>query len=111
MFGIGLPELLIIMALALIVIGPKKLPEIARALGKGMAEFRKASQELKDSLNFDEDIHDVKNDIIDSVGEIKKSIDDEGDVDVHDEEGHADSLKKDEAISSPEEKKDKSANE
>ena len=40
MFGIGIPELIIIMVIALIVIGPSKLPELARALGKGMAEFR-----------------------------------------------------------------------
>lgn len=50
MFGIGMPELLLILAVALIVLGPKKLPEIARALGKGMAEFRRATDELKEEL-------------------------------------------------------------
>lgn len=45
-----MPELLLILALALIVLGPKKLPELARALGKGMAEFRRATDELKDEL-------------------------------------------------------------
>jgi TatA/E family protein of Tat protein translocase len=50
MFGIGMPELLLILALALIVLGPKKLPELARALGKGMAEFRRATDELKDEF-------------------------------------------------------------
>lgn len=50
MFGIGMPELLLILALALIVLGPKKLPELARALGKGLAEFRRATDELKDEL-------------------------------------------------------------
>jgi TatA/E family protein of Tat protein translocase len=50
MFGIGMPELILIMALALIVLGPKKLPEIARALGKGLAEFRRATDELKEEL-------------------------------------------------------------
>jgi TatA/E family protein of Tat protein translocase len=50
MLGIGMPELLLILALALIVLGPKKLPELARALGKGMAEFRRATDELKDEL-------------------------------------------------------------
>lgn len=47
MFGIGMPELLLILALALIVLGPKKLPELAKALGKGLAEFRRATEELK----------------------------------------------------------------
>jgi len=67
MFGIGLPELIIIMIIALIVIGPSKLPDLARALGKGMAEFRKATQEIKESLDVDEDIQEIKRDLVDSV--------------------------------------------
>ena len=55
MFGIGMPELLVILGLALIVLGPKRLPEIARALGKGMSEFRRASEELKEELRHLED--------------------------------------------------------
>lgn len=50
MFGIGMPELLLIMALALIVIGPKKLPDIARALGRGLSEFKRATEELKSTV-------------------------------------------------------------
>lgn len=53
MFGIGMPELLLIMALALVFIGPKKLPDIARALGKGMREFRNATDDLKRSIDID----------------------------------------------------------
>jgi TatA/E family protein of Tat protein translocase len=58
MFGIGMPELLLILVLALIVLGPKKLPELARALGKGMAEFRRATDELKQEFRQME--HDVE---------------------------------------------------
>lgn len=51
MFGIGMTEMIMILALALIVIGPKRLPDIARALGRGYSEFRRATDELKNSIN------------------------------------------------------------
>ena len=51
MFGLGVPELIFILLLALLIFGPKRLPEIGRTLGKGMSEFRKASNELTRSLN------------------------------------------------------------
>lgn len=56
MFGMGMPEILLILAIALIVIGPKKLPEIAKALGRAMGEFKRATNDLKSSINLDETI-------------------------------------------------------
>ena len=54
MFGpLGLPEVLFILALALLIFGPRKLPEIGRTIGRGMAEFRKATTDLKRSLNVE----------------------------------------------------------
>jgi sec-independent protein translocase protein TatA len=50
MGSIGVPELIIIFVVALIVFGPRKLPELGKSLGKGLAEFRKASNELKATL-------------------------------------------------------------
>src|SRR5262250_9109 len=51
MFGIGVPELLVIMVVALVVLGPKRLPEVARALGKGLAELRRATSGFTEELN------------------------------------------------------------
>jgi len=48
--SIGAPELIIILVIALIIFGPRKLPELGRSLGKSLAEFKKASNELKNTL-------------------------------------------------------------
>ncbi len=53
MFGIGMQEVLLILVIALVVIGPKKLPEVAKALGKGYGEFRRAFDDMKQSINVD----------------------------------------------------------
>ncbi len=49
--SIGFPEILMILVIALLIFGPKKLPEVGRTIGKGLAEFRKASSDLKRSVN------------------------------------------------------------
>ncbi len=60
MFGIGMPEMLLILALALIIIGPKKLPDLAKSLGRAIGEFKKATSELKESMEIDTELKDVK---------------------------------------------------
>ena len=61
MFNIGFPELLIIVAIALIVFGPNKLPELARAFGKAMREFKKATEEVKESFEAEtKDLDEMK---------------------------------------------------
>jgi len=67
MFDIGLSELIVIMIIALLVIGPKRLPEVARALGKGLAEFRRALDNVKDELNVGEinsDVHKMRDSLL-----------------------------------------------
>jgi TatA/E family protein of Tat protein translocase len=50
MFGLGMQEMIVIFVIALLVFGPKKLPELGRSLGRGLAEFKRASEELKEGL-------------------------------------------------------------
>ena len=50
MFGLGLPELIVIFVIALVVFGPKKLPDLGKSIGRAMAEFKKAQQEFQESV-------------------------------------------------------------
>jgi Tat protein translocase TatB subunit len=75
MFGIGMPEMLLILAVALIVIGPKKLPELAKTLGRAMRELKRATSDFKETLQVDDDFSDVKKTFDDIQTDIKDSVD------------------------------------
>ncbi len=81
MFGsIGLPEIIIILAVALLVFGPKKLPEVGRSIGKALREFRKTSDEIKEKIEEEIQVEEFK----DIKEEFKKDI-------IGNEEGKKDS--------------------
>ncbi len=75
MFGIGMPEMFLILAIALIVIGPKKLPDLAKSLGRAFGEFKKATAELKETMELDTDFTDVKKTFEDLDDHIKEKTD------------------------------------
>jgi TatA/E family protein of Tat protein translocase len=70
MFGIGMPEMLLILAVALIVFGPKRLPELAKSLGRALGEFRRATSDLKDSIASETGLDEVRS----SLDEVKKDV-------------------------------------
>ena len=75
MFGIGMPEMLVILALALIIIGPKKLPDLAKSLGRAMREFKKATNEFKETIQLESDLSEVKETFSDISDEVKEAVD------------------------------------
>ncbi|MEJ5357042.1 MAG: Sec-independent protein translocase protein TatB [Desulfobacterales bacterium] len=60
MFGIGMPELILIAVVALIVLGPNKLPDLAKSLGRAVREFRKATAEMKETFRLDGELEEAK---------------------------------------------------
>lgn len=75
MFGnIGFPEILVILAIALLIFGPKKLPEIGKSIGRALREFRKTSDDIKEKIEEEiqaDEFRDIKE-------EIEKDIEDDG---------------------------------
>ncbi|MCZ6767926.1 MAG: twin-arginine translocase TatA/TatE family subunit [Acidobacteria bacterium] len=70
MWNLGFPELVIIFIVALVIFGPRKLPELGRSLGKGLSEFKKASNELK--RTWEEEVEAVKHEVDVETEELKK---------------------------------------
>jgi sec-independent protein translocase protein TatA len=65
MFGLGIPELLVIFVIALLIFGPRKLPELGKSVGRAMAEFKRASDEFQETMR-------------DEMKDVEKSVDLEG---------------------------------
>ncbi len=72
MFGIGMPELILIFIVALLIFGPKRLPELGRSIGRAFAEFKKATEDIKESFEtetrrFEEDIRKPFEEVTETV--------------------------------------------
>ncbi|MCF6246747.1 MAG: twin-arginine translocase TatA/TatE family subunit [Desulfobacula sp.] len=78
MFGLGMPEILLILAIALIVIGPKKLPDLAKTLGRAMGEFKRSAQDFKASIDIDTTVKDIS-DLKPTESKLKKALKDAND--------------------------------
>src|SRR5215212_9310389 len=69
---LGMPELIVIFVIALLVFGPKKLPELGKSLGKGIREFKRATDDLK--ANWDDHVRDVEETASDIKNDVKKDL-------------------------------------
>ncbi|MFA4917801.1 MAG: Sec-independent protein translocase protein TatB [Thermodesulfovibrionales bacterium] len=80
MFDIGMPEMIMIFIVALLVVGPKKLPEIAKALGKGLGELKKSFQDVKDTVQeeFEESTSEIRDAVTDVKRQIQAEVEDSG---------------------------------
>ncbi len=70
MWNLGFPEIVIIFIVALVIFGPRKLPELGRSLGRGLSEFKKASNELK--RTWEDEVEAVKHEVEVEKDELKK---------------------------------------
>ena len=76
MFGVGSSELIIILIIALLILGPKEIPKVARTIGKGMRELQRAKDELKKNIEFEDNpVSEIKSDITEMINETKEDLD------------------------------------
>ncbi len=81
MFGIGLPELLVIMAVALIVVGPDKLPGLARSVAKTLMELKQTAEEVKNSFHEETNsLSDIKPELEDAAKRLRETIEPQADL-------------------------------
>lgn len=75
MFGIGLPEMIVIFAVALIVVGPDKLPDLAKSLAKGLMEMKKTVNQLKENLSDEDDtLNEVQRELKQTAADLKERV-------------------------------------
>ncbi|MHC4458300.1 MAG: twin-arginine translocase TatA/TatE family subunit, partial [Planctomycetota bacterium] len=97
------PEMILILALALIIIGPKKLPDLAKSLGRAMREFKKATSEFKETMDLDSDLKEVKSAFEDINDDIQGSLTETA---VKDDDGQFDAFSRDSDNNDTEKKSD-----
>lgn len=74
MFNLGMPELIVIFIVALLIFGPKKLPELGKSLGRAMSEFKRSSQEFRNNLESEVEVDKIKKDLAREQKELKDAL-------------------------------------
>jgi sec-independent protein translocase protein TatB len=77
MLNIGPPELIVIFLVALIIVGPQRLPELGRTIGRGLRELRKVQDEVRDTVRLEvaDDLREVSRDLRRTVADVKEAAD------------------------------------
>ena len=74
MFGLGLPEIIIIFVIALLVFGPKKLPDLGKSIGRAMAEFKKASEDFQETVRTEMKEVEKSTDVKEELKKLEQSV-------------------------------------